>query len=301
MNLSKFVPNAVSRRAARTVLETQKNSPALLFGVGIVGVVGTAVLASRATLKLDEHLEATQEKLTLAKELYQQDHGDYDAMDYKQDVTYIYIRSALSIGRLYAPAVGCAALTVGSLAGSHHILSKRNAGLAAAYTALDKTFKEYRGRVVESLGEEEDRKFMHPSKTITEKKIDEKGKETDVERTVLSDKGGSPYTFFFDEMCQNWSKEHMYNQVFLQCQQSYANQRLRARGHVFLNDVLDSLGLERTPAGAVTGWIWDGDGDNFIDFGVFRNDVFKSEQFVNGEERSIMLEFNVDGVIYDKI
>jgi hypothetical protein len=63
------------------------------------------------------------------------------------------------------------------------------------------------------------------------------------------------------------------------------------------------LGIDRSKAGSVVGWVItkEGTGDNFIDFGVFDGDNPRARDFVNGREGSILLDFNVDGVIYDKI
>jgi hypothetical protein len=87
--------------------------------------------------------------------------------------------------------------------------------------------------------------------------------------------------------------------MFIRSQQNYANDLLNARGHVFLNEVYDMLGIERTSAGAVVGWV-RGNGDNEIDFGVL-NDLHSGQRFINGDERSVLLDFNVDGVVYDLI
>jgi hypothetical protein len=86
--------------------------------------------------------------------------------------------------------------------------------------------------------------------------------------------------------------------MFLQCQQNYFNQQLKARGHVFLNEIYDAIGLERSKAGTIVGWVTDGNGDGYIDFGMFED---ASRRFINGIEPSILLDFNVDGVIYDLI
>jgi hypothetical protein len=114
--------------------------------------------------------------------------------------------------------------------------------------------------------------------------------------------GASIYARFFDPTSTSWSKEPEYNLIFVQCQQNYANDLLRARGHVFLNEVYDMLGIPRSQAGAVVGWILSQDRttDNYIDFGVF-DDEKNARDFVNGYEGSILLDFNVDGVIFDKI
>ena len=60
------------------------------------------------------------------------------------------------------------------------------------------------------------------------------------------------------------------------------------------------LGIPRSQAGAVVGWVL-GEGDDYIDFGMFDGNNMATRDFVNGYERSILLDFNVDGVIYDLI
>jgi hypothetical protein len=74
---------------------------------------------------------------------------------------------------------------------------------------------------------------------------------------------------------------------------------LKARGHLFLNEVYDSLGMPRSEAGAVVGWIM-GAGDDYVNFGVLiDNDMCIVDFFYADDE--ILLDFNVDGVIFDKI
>ena len=119
-------------------------------------------------------------------------------------------------------------------------------------------------------------------------------------QVLVDDPNGlSVYARFFDEGCEQWSKNPEYNLMFLRSQQNYYNDMLKSRGHVFLNEVYDALGIPRTQAGAVVGWMISDNGDNFIDFGVFDGDRPRARDFVNGYERSILLDFNVDGVIYD--
>ena len=299
MNI-KSISNAVTSKAGRRILVAQKHSPTILFGAGVVGVVATVVIASRATLKLEEVLDQAQGNLRTAKDLSDTNNPSYSENDYKQDVAYIYIRSTLAIARLYAPAVAVGTLSIGCLAGSHTILTKRNAGLAAAYAAVEKGFAEYRQRVLAEVGEDKEREFRYGSES---REIVEETKQGPKVTTVqrVDPNGISVYARFFDEMSQSWQKTPEYNRVFLQCQQNYANDLLHSRGHVFLNEVYDMLGIERTKAGAVVGWIMSKDGDNFIDFGMFDSDNPRARDFVNGREGAILLDFNVDGVIFDKI
>lgn len=293
--------NVVTSKIGRQILVAQKNSPAILFGVGIVGIVGTVVLASRATLKLDEILDEASSKLDTARII---EHEDYSDTDRKKDIALIYTQTAGKITRLYAPALFLGVVSVAALTGAHVVLNRRYIGVTAAYATIERAYAEYRKRVIAELGPDKDREFRY---ALVDKEIVEETPDGAALRTVkaLNSKNSYGYTKFFDEGNRNWSKEPWHNQMFIQCQERYANDLLRARGHLFLNEVLDMLGFERTQAGAVVGWLADADargsGDGYVDFGVFSGDTYMGQEFVTANERSILLDFNVDGVIYNKI
>jgi hypothetical protein len=288
-----LVPAAIGKTVARNSLRIQAKSPGLLFGAGIVGVVGSTVLACRATLKMDEVLGEAKDKLDIARNL---EHEDYSEADRKKDVSTIYIQTGVKVVRAYGPAIIVGGLSIAALTSSHTILTRRNAALMSAYAALEKGFAEYRARVVEKYGEDEDRNLRYGSRT----EVVKEGKVTHQITRVGTDQP-SIYARFFDEMNHNWNRNAEYNHIFLRCQQNYANDLLKSRGHVFLNEVYDMIGTPRTEAGAVVGWLL-GVGDDYVDFGIFTD---KSNQkirdFVNGWEQAILLDFNVDGVIFDKI
>lgn len=287
----------VPESMARSALLAQQSSPGLLLGAGVVGMVASTALACRATLKMDKLIGETKEKLDIARTL---EHAEYTEKDRSRDISLIYFQSGVKTLKLYGPAIIVGALSIAALTKSHNILSKRNAGLTAAYAALEKGFKEYRGRVVEKYGEDADRDLRYGAE-----KVQIVDPETNKKKTVTRVGPGEPsiYARFFDKTSDNWSKEAEYNFIFLKAQQNYANDLLHARGHVFLNDVYDMLGLERSQAGAVVGWLLTRNGttDNFITFGVFDETSEKARDFVNGFEGAILLDFNVDGVIYDQI
>jgi hypothetical protein len=292
----KFVPAAVTRQVARKALLVQKASPGMLLTAGIVGMVGSTVLACRATLKMDEVLTQGKDKLDLAKTLK---HDDYSETDRQRDVSLIYFQTGVKVVRLYAPAIGVGLLSIAALTKSNAILTQRASAIAAAYTALDQGFKEYRARVIDKYGEEEDQKLRYGIKEVVD--IDPVTNEKSVKLTVPGEP--SIYSRFFDQSSSSWSKEPEYNFIFLKAQQSWANDLLHARGHVFLNDVYDMLGIERSKAGSVVGWLLTSNGttDNYVDFGIFNIKSEKARDFVNGFEGAILLDFNVDGVIYDHI
>lgn len=295
----KFLSEAIQRGVGRQSLVIQKNSPQLLFVGGVVGMVGSTVLACRATLKLHEVLEESQNDLETAKTVKENYPEKYSDEDVRKDVAIIYVRSGVKVVRLYAPSVILGAASIAALTKSHNILQDRNAALTAAYVALDKSFREYRQRVVEKYGEDEDRYLRHDTEVVVSSEDGKKKPQTMV-RVGPGEPSG--YARFFDQLSRNWSKEPEYNVYFLKCQQNYMNDLLNARGHVFLNEVYDALDLPRSQAGSVVGWVRGSDGDGYIDFGVFRPDASDSViDFVNGREGAVLLDFNVDGVIYDKI
>lgn len=291
----KFIPDVASRNVAMQVLKAKANSPKLLFVTGVTGMVGSTILACRATLKLSEVLDETNNNLHIAKSLQ---HRDYSAHDRQKDTAIIYTQSILKIGKLYMPAVGVGVLSIACLTKSHNILTERNAGLTAAYIAVDKAYNRYRERVIERYGEEVDNEFRYD--LVPQADMDDRGKAGPV-YLAPGPNSESMYARFFDEYSPNWSKEPEYNLLFLKSQQNYANDMLKARGHLFLNEVYDMLGIDRSRAGQVVGWVISDEGDNYVDFGFYDKDKEAARAFVNGREGSVLLDFNVDGVIYDKI
>jgi hypothetical protein len=292
-----LVPEVVGRAIARNALLAQKNSPQVLFGVGVVGMVGSTVLACRATLKMDNILSEAKGKLEVARTL---EHEDYSEDDRGRDVALIQFQTGVKIAKAYVPAVAIGVLSVYALTRSHNILTQRNIALTAAYAALEKGFGEYRGRVIEKYGADQDAEFRHGS-VETEIVDPETGRKKKVKRVNPGEP--SIYARFFDDHSTSWNREPEYNKIFLLCQQNYANDLLQSRGHVFLNEVYDMLGIPRSKAGAVVGWLLSAEGetDNFVNFGVFDGSQEVIRDFVNGLEGAILLDFNVDGVIYDKI
>lgn len=284
----KFLPEQLGRTLSRQLLITQKQSPHILFVSGIAGVVGSAVLACKATLKLGDILEDTRANVEAIRNT-----PDFMPERYKKELAYSYGHGTWQICRLYAPAVLIGAASLAALTSSHIVLSRRNAALTAAYAAVAKAYDEYRDRVRAEVGPEKELDIYHSVKKEEVEGEDGKKKELN----VADPNTWSPYARFFDEGSRNWKKNAELNFLYLEIQQRYFNQLLTARGHVFLNEVYDQLDIERTKAGQVVGWVRDG-GDRFIDFGMYEA---SSRDFLNGTEPRILLDFNVDGVIYDKI
>lgn len=284
---------AIGQALSRSMLVLKKNSPHILFGAGVVGAAGATVLACRSTLKVSEVLDEIQHDVEQVKgmeSLVERESSSYSLDEYRKDTVYVYAKGAVKLGKLYAPALILGGVSIAAIAGSHIQLTKRNNALMVAYAAVAKAYDEYRDRVRDRLGPEEELDIYRGTKT---EKL-----EDGTEVKVLDESGRSPYSRCFDEQSENFEKDAEYNRFFISCQQSWANERLRSKGHVFLNEVYESLGLDHTTAGSVVGWVWDGDGDNYIDFGLYSA---VNAGWINSPEPRLWLDFNVDGVIYDKI
>ena len=286
----------------------QKHSPEILAGVGVVGVVASTVMACKATMKLNDILEESKETRDKIREVeanprYEEQYSHEDA---KKDLTINYTQTGLKIAKLYAPAVILGSASLGCLLASNDILRKRNAALSAAYMTVDKSFKEYRSRVAERFGEEVEKEIRYNIKAeeVTSTVVAEDGSETTVTEIVktMDPNLYSDYAKFFDEASPYWQKDPEYNFMFLKSQQQYANDLLKARGRLFLNEVYEMLGIDKTKAGQIVGWVYNPEnpiGDNFVDFGIFDMSKERVRAFVNGYEPNILLDFNVDGNIWD--
>lgn len=303
----------IMKRMTRTVnrvgLKFKKHSPEILVVTGVVGVVASAVMACKATTKIDTIIDEAKDKIETIHEYAENPEmaDKYTVEDSKKDMALVYAQTGLKLIKLYGPALAIGTASVGCILASNNIIRKRNVALAAAYTAVDNSFKDYRSRVIERFGKELDRelKYNIKSEEVEEIVVDEKGKEKVVKKTIeVANPNYSGYSIVFDDGNTGWDKDPELTKFFLVQQQNYANELLQARGHLFLNEVYDMLGAPRTKAGAQVGWIYNEEhpiGDNYVDFGMFDIHKPKACDFVNGRERVIILDFNVDGVILDHI
>lgn len=275
MNISASLQNVV----AKTSLQLHKYSPQILTVAGIAGLVGAGVLAAKQTLKLESTLEVANDRLEEAKQ------GDNDITP--TAVRKAYVTNVFDLAKLYWAPVTLATGSVVLILVGHNILHKRNVALIGAYKGLEQVFSEYRKRVIEEHGEEADEKYYFGVRDVTETDP-ETGKKVK-SRTI----NPGEYILAFDESNENWSGHMEDNLFFLKRHENIFNDRLNGshKGHVYLNEVLDALGMDRTRAGAVTGWVRNSpNGDNYVSFGIKENLI---------EKNRILLNFNVDGPIID--
>ena len=303
MNIKGMLTN-VSKVTGRTGLKVKKYSPEILVGVGIVGMVATTVLACKSTIKAVDIIDETKETLETINTVCKSNLENYTEEDYRKDMAITYIQTGVKLLKVYWMPITTGVVSIGCIFGSTRILRARNIAIGAAYKTLQKAFDDYRNRVINEFGKEKDEKFRYgiEEETIKVEEIGEDGKKKKVKASqeMIDVNKISEYAKFFDSSSKYWAKMPEQNLLFLKGKQNYFNDLLRTRGHVFLNEVYDALDIDHTMGGAVTGWILDENGDGFVDFGIFNGEE-ANRRFVNGLENCILLDFNVDGVIYDLI
>lgn len=302
------IMNNITRKFHKVGFQFKKHSPEILVVAGVVGGVASAVMACKATTKAGDIIEDTKSQLDIIYKGMEDGNirgVEYTKEDGTKDLTIVYTQTAVKFIKLYGPAVALGTVSIVSILAGHNITRKRNLALTAAYATIDNSFKQYRNRVIERFGDELDRELRYDikAKEVEETVVNEDGTESTVKTTVnvIDPNTISDYSRIFDECNTSWSKSPEHNLVFLKQQQNYANDLLKSRGHLFLNEVYDMLGFPRTQAGQIVGWVYDEVnpiGDNFVDFGIYNLDSERARAFVNGYERSILLDFNVDGNVW---
>lgn len=304
----KTVANRVTARVGQKMLTAQQHSPVVLFAVGAVGMGATVVLACRATLKMSEVLAEGEEHLKKV-EVTVTDTNDEETV--KKAGFNVRLQTAITIAKLYAPAIIVGVASIGAMTGSHMILRRRNAALTAAYAIVQKGFDDYRGRVISDQGQEKDLEYRFG---LAEREIVEEGPDgpeikviKGLDMAAIKDaiEAGHTYARIFDQDNDNWSEIPHNNQYFIKMVLQHARDALTVNGYLFLSDVYDMLGFKRTAASTQVGWVskpeYDENGkqknDTFVDFGLWANGMHKGKEWVNGNPGAFLLDFNVDGVI----
>lgn len=292
---------------SKAELKLKKHSPEILVVSGVIGMIGTVVTACKATTKVDSVIEEAKEKVDQIHEVSERkDISDrYNKQDRQRDLTIVYTQTAVKFAKLYWLPIVLGITSTASILAGHGILKKRNAALAAAYAAIDTSFKDYRGRVVERFGEKVDYELKHGIKAekVSEALVTDEDDNKNIESESQSFYSSlSGYAKIFDETNPYWERDSDFNYNFLHGKEKIANHKLKAKGYLFLNEVYSLLGFPETKAGQVVGWIYNPDDtsrDNYVDFGLFNPKNKGARAFINGYDKSVIIDFNVDGVIYD--
>lgn len=285
-------------RSARTLAYrgaalAQKYAPEILTGLGVTGVGVSTVLIAKRTLKLEATVDKAEIRLFAARREVEAGTSS------NVEIVKAYLDNTGDIVKLYGAPVMLALASLASILAAHGIMRRRNAALVAAYGVLEAAFSNYRERVSDAIGEDRERELYYG---IQEVQVEQEG--TKKKTTIKDGSAGplSPYALLFDESNINWEPEAGTNKTWLLIKQQHFNDMLNMRGHLFLNDVHRSLGFPETKAGQAVGWVADSEkGDGFVDLGIFEPDSDVKRDFINGHERNIWLNPNVDGVILHRL
>lgn len=276
-----------------------KHAPTILTATGTVGLVGTAVLASRATLTYKELIADEVMVITDGPNLMKRNEH-YTEDEFRKDRIVCYSRIVTKTLKHYAPTIALGVASIAAFWWSHSIQSKRIAGLAAAYAALDTSYRKYKKSVASVIGEESMKKVEE--KILDDVVFTDEPFEYDkMAESVIPEY--SPYARIIDETSSVWDPSDDITELNIHSQLQYMNDLLRTRGYLFLSDVYDALGIPRTPASQVVGWLWKkGDGDHYVSFGDIEGHRIRFwDDSRRREVANYLLDFNVDGEIVNEI
>lgn len=284
-----------TKTAAKVGFALKKASPELMLVAGIAAVVGGTVMAIVNAPKAEEAIDSFHDDINAIHEAAEENEECYDIKLQKKDTAVAYRRMIVGVVKAYAPTFILETVGIGFLIGSHTIMKQRYASIAAAYAALDKSYKNYRKNVVERFGPDVDQELKYGIKTITVNETTEDGTEVQKEVQVVDD-ALNPYTRIFDANNTGWEKNPYYTLSNLKRLQESVNDLLHERGVVSLNQVLGMLGYPPVKEGVYMGWIDKKDEIVNIDFGIRNVNRPATQDFLNGIEDVVMLDFS-EGIV----
>ena len=287
----------------RAALVLQKNSPEILLGAGIVGVVAAAIFAAKATLKLEDVMEIHRMNKDVADMVLEE--ANKEELITKEEAikqqAVVYVGTGLQLTKLYGPSIALGAASIAAILYSHGIMKNRQVALVAAYNLLSEGYNAYRKQVVEKFGDMADTDIRE---ALVAKDQESFGEDSEVKPTTSY----SIYSRFFDDYNPMWRKDRQMNKAFLLSEQNHANDLLQIQGHVFLNQIYERLGFPHTSYGQLVGWVLkspkemdEEDRDGYIDFGITDMTHTATREFINETNPSVLLDFNVDGIVFDLI
>lgn len=290
-------------RTPKFIKKLATKKPDFLFYGGVIMIVGGTAAAVYSAFKAKDDLAEMKEEI---EEINNDEELTEEECEKKERSARV--KTYAKIGGRFLLTAAIEGTGIVMVSKSRGIYKSTITNLGVALNGVLSDFKKYRGNVVADLGEEADKKYRFGITEAELTEMDEDGVETHKSIKVAdpNNPGYSIYARFFDESSKQWSSDPEENMATLIQTQNVFNDMLRTQGYVFLNDVYAELGFEKTKIGQQVGWV-KGLGDGYIDFGI--TDIYTvpdyaakaKQRFVNGYENVILLDFNVDGYIIDKI
>lgn len=218
--MSKF---NLSKLAKGITTKLSKHSPEILTGIGVAGLIATTVMAVKATPKALDLIE---------KEMGEKETYHLTAME-----------TVKVAWKPYIPAAVTGVMSVACIVGASSVNARRNAALATAYTISETALREYKDKVVETIGEKKEQAVRD---AIAKDKLDQN--PVSKNEIVITNKGD---TLCYDLYSGRYFKSEMEK---LKRAENELNRNLLNEGSVTLNDFYYEIGLSNIKYGDDLGW-----------------------------------------------
>lgn len=198
-----------------------KNGPKIMSVAGGAMAVGGAVMACKATLKVDAVLDAHKEQMARieAAKAISDENGDneFTEKDVKKAKFETYVHTGVEIVKLYGPAVCVGMSGVGLMQGAYHVMENRHSTALAALTAMDQAYNELAAKYQDAAQidindiehqlpvEKKEREI--PLSKADEGEIDEPDKlitEDYIPVELFDVLENDPYTIVYDSRNEDW-------------------------------------------------------------------------------------------------
>ena len=268
----------------------KKYAPELLLGGALVSGTACVVTASKATLKAKNSMDAHKErKLEIATKA---DSEIITSEEAKDEMRKEIVKVGLELAKEYAIPFSLYAATIGCVFGSYKVQKSRLQALSTTLAAMSAAYSSLLMRLKNGAENGLTAEEVLQGKFVC--KVENEDGTVDELTTTVDNPYDSPFKFRFDKYSTVWNPHHCSNETILMSELNWCNNLLQIQGYLFLNDVLDRLGIPRTKAGQILGWRTDGRGDGFIDFGVVDCATLTGAAY---DDNAFELNFNVDGDI----
>lgn len=258
----------------KSTMVLKKHSPAILTGVGVIGLGATAYLAYKSREKVEEVIVEIE-----------------DAREAGEEINKVEVAKGIAEAVYLPVLVGGA--SVAAILLSYRIQSKRVTALASALVAQQAHNAFFEKKYKDTHGEEEYSKFMAPTEREEVVTVDGKGKNKVTSEEVRKELDKT-IGQWYDESSEYLIDDHHYNIAYIDSVEQRLQTILFQRGHLLLNEVRDALGFERIRNGALLGW---SSGDSF--------DIHKAVTAIqtnpDGAPLQIWVSWSRPRYIYDEV
>ena len=297
----------------------KKYAPEILTYGGLAAMGVGTVFACKQTPKAVTIVEDTKKQLAVIKateeeaannnRLVKRDGGliSYSQQDFKKDITIAHVNNIKALAKTYAVPglmlIGGTAMVLGG----HGILRKRNAVAIATLSSVIEGFNKYRGNVIKELGETADKHFRFGKGTpdVIET-VDAESGEVTQEKSSTDGFAEFPeddprFFIYSKETSPDFYKGNLLMDLAnLRSFQNHADDILHIEGNISVNRIRQICGVKAIDEGLDNGYVVDGNGDGYVDFGIFDRVTGEPLPWVYEcvkEGQGIPVELNIDGNI----